>query len=90
MRLQGYDVAQIRLIFHPVWSIDVYLVYAERFEIISQPTSYGSASRGVCPDLVTGLYVMKRSTRVNGSHLGDIIPLLQARIPAPVVPRYGV
>jgi len=33
---------------------------------------------------------MKRSTRANGSRLGDVIPLLQARIPAPLVPRYGV
>ena len=87
---QGYDVAQIRLIFHPVWPTDVNLVYAERFEIVPQAISCGSALRGACPDPVTGLYVMKRSMRANGSRLGDIIPLLQARIPASVVPRYGV
>jgi len=86
---EGYDLAQIRLIFHPIWSINVYLTYAERFEIIPQPTSYGSTSRGICPDPITGLYAVKRSTRANGSRLGDIIPLLQARIPAPLVPRYG-
>ena len=33
---------------------------------------------------------MKRSFRANGSRLGDIIPLLHACIPAPLVPRYGV
>ena len=33
---------------------------------------------------------MKRSTGANGSRLGDIVPLLQAWIPAPVVPRFGV
>ena len=27
--------------------------------------------------------------RANGSRLGDIVPLLQARIPTPLVPRYG-
>ena len=73
-----------------MWTTDTILVYAERFEVIPQPTSYGSASRGTFPDPVTGLYVMKRSTRANGSRLGDVVPLLQARIPAPVVPRYGV
>jgi hypothetical protein len=34
--------------------------------------------------------VVKRSTRASGSRLGDVIPLSQARIPAPLVPRYGV
>ena len=87
---KGYDVVQVKLIFHPVWSIGVYLVYAERFEPISQPTSYESTSRAVCPDPVTGLYVMKRSTRADKSCLGDVVPLLQGRIPAPMVPRYGV
>jgi hypothetical protein len=90
MTSQGYDVGQIKLIFHPVWPTDVYLMYAERFEVIPQPISYGSTLRGVCPDPVTGLYVMKRSTRADGSRLGDVVPLLQARIPAPMVPRYGV
>ena len=32
---------------------------------------------------------MKRSTQANKSCLGDIIPLLQAWIPTPMVPRYG-
>ena len=27
--------------------------------------------------------------RANGSRLGDVVPLLQARIPTPLVPRYG-
>jgi hypothetical protein len=87
---KGFDVAQIRLIFCPMWSVGVYLTYAEHFEIIQQPTSYGSATRGICPDPITGQYVVKRSIRTNGSRLGDIIPLSQARIPAPLVPRYGV
>ena len=87
---EGYDLAQIRLIFHPVWSINMYLMYAERFEIIPQPAAYGSTSRGTYPDPITGQYVIKCSTRANGSRLGDIIPLSQARIPTPLVPRYGV
>ena len=86
----GYNLAQIQLIFHPVWPINVYLTYAERFEIIPQPAFYRSPSRGMYPDPITGQYIVKRSTRAIGSRLGDIIPLLQARIPAPLVPRYGV
>jgi hypothetical protein len=89
MMFEGFDLAQIRLIFHPVWSVNVYLTYAERFEIVPQPTLYTGTTRGMCPDPVTGQYVMKRSTRANGSRLGDVVPLSQARIPAPLVPRYG-
>ena len=87
---KGYDLAQIRVIFHPIWPINVYLTYAERFEIIPQPSSYGSTSRGIYPDPITGQYILKRSSRANGSRLGDVVPLLQARIPAPLVARYGV
>lgn len=65
-------------------------MYAERFEIIPQPAFFGSTSRGTHPDPITGQYVVQRSTRANGSRLGDVVPLLQARIPIPLVPRYGV
>ena len=81
---------QIRLIFHPVWPVNAYLAYAERFDILPQPTFYGSTTRGACPDPITGQYIVKRSTRANKSRLGDVVPLLQARIPAPLVPRYGL
>ena len=90
MSTKGYDLAQIRLIFHPIWPINVYLTYAECFEIIPHPASYGDTLQGIYPDPITGQYVVKRSTQANGSRLGGIIPLLQARIPAPLVPRYGV
>ena len=87
---KGYDLAQIRLIFHPVWALNVYLVYAEHFEIIPQPAFYGSTSRGIHPDPITTQYVVKHSTRTDGSRLGDVIPLLQTRILTPLVPQYGV
>lgn len=85
----GFDLAQIRLILHPVWDINVFLIYAEHFDIIPQPTSYGSMTRGCCPDPATGMYVMKRSLRSSGARLGDVVPLSQARIFAPLIPRYG-
>ena len=85
----GFDLAQIRLILHPVWNVNVFLVYAQRFDLIPQPTHYGSTTRGRCPDPVTGMYVTKRSLRSNGARLRDVLPLSQARIPAPLVPRYG-
>ena len=60
--LQGFDLAQVQLIFHPVWSTNVYLIYVEQFDIVSQPTHLSSTSRARCPDPVTGMYVVKRSS----------------------------
>jgi hypothetical protein len=90
MSSEGYELAQIRLIFHPVWSVDIYLMYAKHFEIVPQPAVYGGTSRGAFPDPITGQHIAKRSTRVNNSRLGDIVPLLQTQIPVPLVPRYGI
>jgi hypothetical protein len=72
-----------------VWFANVYLIYGERFDIIPQATELGSASRARCPDPVTGMYVVKRSSRSNGTRMGDIISLSQIRISAPLIPRYG-
>ena len=47
-------------------------------------------SHSTCPNPVTGLYVMKRSTWANGPRLRDVVPLLQAQILSPLVPWYGI
>ena len=73
-----------------MWPTNLYLIYVEHFEVTPQPTYHGSMTCGICPDPITGQYIVKRSMRANGSHLGDIIPLSQARIPAPLVPWYGI
>ena len=65
-------------------------MYAECFEIIPQPAFDGSTSQGMYPDPITTQYIVKRSTRADGSCLGDIIPLLQTRILTPLVPQYGI
>ena len=67
----------------------MYLVYAERFDIVSQSTHLGSTTSGKCPDPVTGMYIVKRSSRSTGARIGDIVPLSQIRIAAPLIPRYG-
>ena len=85
----GFDPAQIRLMFHPAWDVNVFLTYAERFDLVPQPTHHGGTTRGYCPDPVTGMYVVKRSLWSNGSRLGDVLPLSQVRISAPLIPRYG-
>lgn len=65
-----------------------YLVYAQRFDIVPQPTT-APATRAAIPDPVTGLYVVKRAHRTDGSRIGDFIPLSHCRIPVQLVPRFG-
>ena len=72
-----------------MWLVNVYLIYAERFDIIPQLTHLTSTSRARCPDPVTGMYVVKRATRSNGTRMGDVVPLTQIRSTAPLIPRYG-
>ena len=93
MLFLGYDVAQIRLILHPIWDVEVpnapsYLVYAQRFDIIPQLTAIPPA-RASIPDPTTGQYILKRALRSDKSRIGDIIPLSHCRMPIQLVPRFG-
>ena len=67
----------------------MFLTYAEHFDIIPQPTQLGSSSRTRCPDPVTGMYVVKRSSRSNGTCMGGIVPLSQMQIAAPLILKFG-
>lgn len=75
--------------FHPIWPINGFLAYAERFDVIPQTTHLGSTTRARCPDPVTGMYVMKRSSRSDGTRMGGVVPLSQIQIAAPLIPKYG-
>ena len=88
----GFTVAQIRLILHPIWDTPstgepLYLIYAQRFDIIPQSTA--TATRAVIPDPITGLYVLKRALRSDQTRIGDIIPLSHCRMAVQLVPRFG-
>ena len=63
----GFDPAQIRLVFHPAWGVNVFLTYAKHFDLVPQPTHHRGTTHGYCPDPVTRMYVVKRSLRSNGS-----------------------
>jgi hypothetical protein len=93
LHFPGYTVAQIRIIFHPIWDVEVpnapsYLVYAQRFDIIPQATT-GSPTRVAVPDPTTGLYTFKRAVRADKSRVGDVLPLSHCRVPIQLVPRFG-
>lgn len=96
----GHHIVQIRLIFRAVPSrrapyapgTDLFLTYAQRFDIVPQPNHTVQASstqRGLFPDPSTGMYVLKRSERSDGTILGDVVPLGQIRTLLSLVPRFG-
>ena len=35
------------------------------------------------------MYVVKRSSRSNGTRMGGVVPLSQAQTAAPLIPKYG-
>jgi hypothetical protein len=67
----------------------VFLIYAQWFDIVPQSTNLGSTMHAHCPDPVTGMYVMKRSSQSNSVHMGGVVPLSQIQIAAPLIPKYG-
>ncbi|KAF8422301.1 hypothetical protein L210DRAFT_880301, partial [Boletus edulis BED1] len=88
--LQGHAVIDVHLLMAPaapkgsggisVFS-DRFLMYANRFDIVPQ--------RNSPVDRTTGLHVLKRATRANGSLLGEVFPMDRLRSYAHVVPRFG-
>ena len=95
----GHCVAQLRLVFsivHPAGSVpppesptNDFLTYVQRFDIVPQaPSPRSNIGRGSFPEASTGMYVLKRSVRADGSRLGDIVPLSHIRTSVDLAPRF--
>jgi hypothetical protein len=41
------------------------------------------------PDPITGMYVLKRARRSNGTPIGAIVPLYHCYSPVQLIPRFG-
>lgn len=97
MVLAEHQVVDIRLIFHIVPSItplkpgvsDRFLAYVQRFDIIPQPSAVGSSLKGQFPEPASSLYLLKRAKRMDGSLIGDIVPLDQICALADLIPQFG-
>uniref|UniRef100_A0A8H7XWZ0 DUF6830 domain-containing protein n=1 Tax=Psilocybe cubensis TaxID=181762 RepID=A0A8H7XWZ0_PSICU len=96
--LQGHSVVDIRIIFRIVGetpstvSPDItgrFLAYVQRFEVLNQPQSLGSAIRGPYPEPITGMYKLKQSQRTDNTIMGGILPLNQIRSLVDLVPQMG-
>ncbi|KAJ7766827.1 hypothetical protein B0H16DRAFT_1453842 [Mycena metata] len=94
--LQGHTVCQVRMIFRavtprnqfPAPGTEGFLAYVERFNIIPQANPQGGG-KGRFPEPATGMYLLKRARRADGSAMGDIIPLDRIRAPVELTPRFG-
>lgn len=96
----GHHIVRLQLIFRAVPSrrapsapgTDLFLTYAQRFDIIPQqnPAAQASSTRkGLYPDPSTGMHVLKPSRRSDGMLMGDVVPLGQLRALLDLIPRFG-
>jgi hypothetical protein len=66
-------------------------VYVQPFKTVPQPVSQiTGAAEGHNLHDATGMYVLSRVLRSDGSRMGGILPLGLLRMPVDVSPRFGV
>jgi len=98
--VSGHHIAQLRLIFRAIPSrrapnspgTDLFLVYAQCFEIVPQflPTGLGQSNeKDPYPEPSTGMHLLKRARQADGSIMGDIVPLAQLQTLVDLVLRFG-
>ncbi|KAJ7065071.1 hypothetical protein C8F01DRAFT_983641 [Mycena amicta] len=86
--LHGHTVAEIRLIMRPCWPknrtppSNPFLVYAQRFDLISQTSSGGR-------DPLTGQFLLRKACRTDTSRMGGIVDMQHIRTPIELVARFG-
>lgn len=67
--------------------LPLYLTYVHRFDIVPQLCM--PRDQRFAPDPVTGMYLLKKAVRSNGSPMGAIVPLYHCHIPVHLIPRFG-
>ncbi|KZS87459.1 hypothetical protein SISNIDRAFT_419538 [Sistotremastrum niveocremeum HHB9708] len=87
-------VGQIRLLFMPIWEnsssliqFHPHLAYVERFDIIPQVQADKRSRRA--PNLLTGMFALRRALRTSGGRMGGIVDVRNIRMPAELIPRFG-
>ena len=69
------------MLFRPIHS-NHFLVYVQRFNVVPQ-----QGIGNIHPH--TGMHLIRRAVRSNGSRIGDVIPITQIRSPAHLIPHFG-
>ncbi|KAG1807769.1 uncharacterized protein BJ212DRAFT_1535057 [Suillus subaureus] len=81
--LRGHSVAQIRLIVCPIGKRGTEWPWKDRFLSYVQQFDIGDHAPA------TKLHLLKRAKWLNGTWIGDIIPVTQFRVPINIVPCFG-
>lgn len=81
--LQGHSIVQLQVIFRPL-QCDFFAAYVQCFNVASRTTGNPG---GVSP--VTGMHHLRRVVRVNGEHVGEVIPLIFIQSPAHLILQFG-
>lgn len=93
-----HTVAQVRMVFRPIWDNSVpdalmessYFVYVQRFDIVPRRTGTTNIPQpSATRDPYTGMYLLKRASRADGTRLGGVLPLQHLCTPIEVTPRFG-
>ncbi|KZS95108.1 hypothetical protein SISNIDRAFT_408960 [Sistotremastrum niveocremeum HHB9708] len=92
--LTGHFVAQVRLLFRPVFpnaskdpQLRPHLAYVQRFDVVPQVQADKSVSPA--PNILTNMYVLTRAERSDRSRLGGVVDIRNIRMPAELIPRFG-
>ena len=92
----GHCAAQLQLIFHMVPPkglthniSDIFLTYAQHFDVVPQLNPKYSAHAGSFPESATLMFALKQAVCAGGAPLGDIIPVFQLRVLVDLIPRFG-
>jgi hypothetical protein len=67
--------------------LPLYLAYVYRFDIVPQP--YMPRGQQTVPDPITGMYVLRKARRSDGSPMGAIVPLYHCHMPVNLIPKFG-
>lgn len=60
---------------------DYFVAYVQRLDVVPQ--------RGNPYHPGTGMHLLRRAVRSDGSRIGDVIPVTQIRSPAHLIPNFG-
>ena len=92
----GHCAAQLWLIFHMVPPnglthniSDIFLTYAQRFDVVPQLNPKYSACAGSFLESATSMFALKQAVRAGGAPLGDIISVSQLHALVDLIPRFG-
>ena len=80
--LIDHSIVQLQMIFCPIHS-EHFMAYVQHFDVVPQQGTVNHVNP------VTGMHLLQRAVRSNGSRIRDVIPITQIRSPAHLIPNFS-